>query len=56
MAKIFYSTGINKEDVVVCAANISTVSKSAEIGKKYSTMKDNIRKYHKLDEYDRSLQ
>lgn len=49
MAKIFYSTGINKEDVVVCAANISTVSKSAEIGKKYSTMKElNVRKSQEL--------
>ena len=40
MAKIFYGTGINKDDVVVCASKISTASKSAEIGKKYSTMKD----------------
>ena len=40
MAKISYSTGINQNDIVICAAKVSLTSKTADIGKKYSTMKD----------------
>lgn len=40
MAKIIFNTGISEKDIVVCAAKISTASKSAEIGKKYTCVKD----------------
>ena len=48
MAKIFYSTGIKETDVIVCASNVSTALKSAEIGGKYSTKKEFKRKSQEL--------
>lgn len=39
MATIKYGTGINKGDVVVCASQVSTATKTAEIGRKFANMK-----------------